>query len=265
VAIYSMPPELRELKAGLQKLATEEESAWANRDYERAAQYKAERLALETEFAEKRDAWRQETGLDETVEAEDIAEVIATWTGIPVSNLLQSEAERLLGNPDPKGARENHHPARDPDAISDGSQLRLALSGEIGQLTGTVTSLDESTLTLLVDDSPRTVRRDWIESAEISRGRRSRFRKTLIGAGIGAVIGVSMGLNSGDDPEDQWFGMTENEKARIGGVVFGLLGAVIGAVLPPGENWQPTALDGLELSSRPVPGGGFGVAAGVSF
>jgi len=96
VAIYSMPPDLKEIKASLQKMATEEEAAWANRDYERAAQYKAERLALEDAYKEKRAAWRQETGLDETVEAEDIAEVVATWTGIPVSNLLQSEAKRLL-------------------------------------------------------------------------------------------------------------------------------------------------------------------------
>jgi ATP-dependent Clp protease ATP-binding subunit ClpC len=96
VAIYSMPPDLKEMKSQLQKLSTEEEAAWANRDYERAAQYKAERLALEAEFAAKRDAWRQETGLDEIVDAEDIAEVVATWTGIPVTSLLQTEAERLL-------------------------------------------------------------------------------------------------------------------------------------------------------------------------
>jgi ATP-dependent Clp protease ATP-binding subunit ClpC len=96
VAIYSMPPDLKALKSRLQKLSTEEEAAWQNRDYERAAQYKSERLALETEFTEKRSAWRQETGLDEIVEAEDIAEVVASWTGIPVTSLLQTEADRLL-------------------------------------------------------------------------------------------------------------------------------------------------------------------------
>jgi ATP-dependent Clp protease ATP-binding subunit ClpC len=96
VAIYSMPPDLKELKSRLQKLSTEEEAAWQNRDYERAAQYKTERMALEAEFTEKRDAWRQETGLDEIVDAEDIAEVVANWTGIPVTNLLQTEADRLL-------------------------------------------------------------------------------------------------------------------------------------------------------------------------
>jgi ATP-dependent Clp protease ATP-binding subunit ClpC len=96
VAIYSMPPDLKELKSRLNKMATEEEAAWANRDYERAAQYKTERLAMEAEFNSQRDAWRQETGLDETVEAEDIAEVVATWTGIPTTSLLQTEAEKLL-------------------------------------------------------------------------------------------------------------------------------------------------------------------------
>ncbi len=96
VAIYSMPPDLKELKSRLQKLIAEEESAWANRDYERAAQYKAERMALEQEFNQNRDAWRVEKGLDEIVDAADIAEVVASWTGIPVSNLLQTEAEKLL-------------------------------------------------------------------------------------------------------------------------------------------------------------------------
>jgi ATP-dependent Clp protease ATP-binding subunit ClpC len=97
VAIYSMPTDLRQLKARLQKLATEEEAAWQNRDYERAAQYKAERMAMEGTFTEQRDAWRKETGLDEIVDEEDIAEVVASWTGIPVNSLLQTEADRLLG------------------------------------------------------------------------------------------------------------------------------------------------------------------------
>jgi ATP-dependent Clp protease ATP-binding subunit ClpC len=96
VAIYSMPADLKAIKSRLHKLITEEEAAWQNRDYERAAQFKTERMALESEFTEKRDAWRQETGLDEIVEAEDIAEVVASWTGIPVTNLLQTEADRLL-------------------------------------------------------------------------------------------------------------------------------------------------------------------------
>ncbi len=97
VAIYSMPPDLKEMQAHLKRMIIEEEEASAKTDYERAALYKSERIVLEEQFKVKHDAWLQETGLDETVEAEDIAEVVATWTGIPVSSLLQSEAERLLG------------------------------------------------------------------------------------------------------------------------------------------------------------------------
>ena len=96
VAIYSMPPELKEMKARLSKLITEEEAAWASRDYERAAQCKTDRMASEAEFTARRDAWRLEAGIDETVDAEDIADVVHRWTGIPVSSLMQTEAERLL-------------------------------------------------------------------------------------------------------------------------------------------------------------------------
>ncbi len=96
VAIYSMPPELKALKAELHKLTTEEEAAWAARDYERAASFKSERLKLETEFNAKRDAWRQEMNLDEVVDEEDIAQVVASWTGIPVHSLMETEAEKLL-------------------------------------------------------------------------------------------------------------------------------------------------------------------------
>ncbi|MBM4464819.1 MAG: AAA family ATPase [Chloroflexi bacterium] len=96
VAIYSMPPELKTMKGELQKLITEEEAAWAARDYERAASFKSERLQLETEFNAKRDAWRQEMNLDEIVDEEDIAQVVASWTGIPVHSLLETEAEKLL-------------------------------------------------------------------------------------------------------------------------------------------------------------------------
>jgi len=96
LAIYSLPPELKEKKQRLQKLMAEEEAAWTARDYERAAIYKAERLALEEEFNREREAWRQEKNLDEVVEASDIADVVASWTGIPVSSLMETEADKLL-------------------------------------------------------------------------------------------------------------------------------------------------------------------------
>ena len=96
VAIYSMPEDLKEKKKHLLQLQTEEETAWQQRDYERAARVKSDRLRLEQEFQAERDAWRQEKNLDELVEVSDIAEVVASVTGIPIRDMLQTEAEKLL-------------------------------------------------------------------------------------------------------------------------------------------------------------------------
>ena len=96
VALYSLPPDLKERKAEIDRLAAEEEKAGLERDYERAAEKKAQRLRLEGEFREKRDTWESEHELDEIVDKDDIAEVVAQWTGIPVSQMLETESERLL-------------------------------------------------------------------------------------------------------------------------------------------------------------------------
>lgn len=96
VALFSLPPELKEMKTEIEKLRAEEEQAGIERDYERAARKKAERLRLETEFNHLRDKWEAEHKLDEVVDVDDIAQVVAQWTGIPVSQMMESEAERLL-------------------------------------------------------------------------------------------------------------------------------------------------------------------------
>ncbi len=96
VLLYSLPPELKQAKSELDRLTAEEEQAGLEREYERAASKKAERLRLEADFNEKRDKWEAEHQLDEVVDADDIAQVIAQWTGIPVTQMLESEAERLL-------------------------------------------------------------------------------------------------------------------------------------------------------------------------
>lgn len=96
VALYSLPPNLKEMKTEIDRLSAEEEQAGLERDYERAAQKKAERLRIDNEFKELRDQWEAEHQLDEVVDAHDIAEVVAQWTGIPVSQMMETEAEKLL-------------------------------------------------------------------------------------------------------------------------------------------------------------------------
>ncbi|MCL4830000.1 MAG: AAA family ATPase [Caldilinea sp.] len=96
VAMYLMPPRLKEMKAQLEQLQAEEEKAWEERDYENAAKHKAERVRVEEEYNELVAGWRVEADLDDIVDARDIAAVVSAWTGIPVSNLLQTETEKLL-------------------------------------------------------------------------------------------------------------------------------------------------------------------------
>jgi ATP-dependent Clp protease ATP-binding subunit ClpC len=96
VALHTLPPDLKEMKNALDKLLADEEEAHTVRDYERAAQTRTERLQLEGEFSVKRDAWRAEHMLDETVDDKDIAEVVAMWTGIPVTQMMETEAQKLL-------------------------------------------------------------------------------------------------------------------------------------------------------------------------
>lgn len=96
VALYSMPDDLKSMKTEIEKLRAEEEQAGLERDYERAAQKKAERLRLEDDYRGKRDKWEVEHQLDEVVDVDDIAEVVHQWTGIPLSQMMESEAEKLL-------------------------------------------------------------------------------------------------------------------------------------------------------------------------
>jgi ATP-dependent Clp protease ATP-binding subunit ClpC len=96
VALYSLPPELKEMKSVIDRLQAEEQEAGLAREYERAAEKKVERARLEEQFNKERDAWEEEHKLDEVVDVNDIASVVAQWTGIPVSQMMETEAEKLL-------------------------------------------------------------------------------------------------------------------------------------------------------------------------
>ena len=96
VALYSLPDDLKAMKNEIEKHRAEEEQAGLERDYERAAQKKAERLRIEQEFNVQREQWEADHQLDEVVDVDDIAEVVNQWTGIPLTQMMESEAEKLL-------------------------------------------------------------------------------------------------------------------------------------------------------------------------
>jgi ATP-dependent Clp protease ATP-binding subunit ClpC len=96
VALYSLPEELKILKDEIARLSADEEAASLARDYETAAEYKVRRLQMEQDFEHHRARWQQEKSLDEVVDSEDIATVVAQWTGIPVTQMMETESEKLL-------------------------------------------------------------------------------------------------------------------------------------------------------------------------
>ncbi len=96
IDIYSMPPALKAKETELRRLQQEEEEAGARRDYERAALLRSRYLALQSEFETEREAWLKSSNLDEVVDDEDVAQIVSSWTGVPVSRMLETEREKLI-------------------------------------------------------------------------------------------------------------------------------------------------------------------------
>ena len=95
IDVQTMPAELKQIKEQITHLENEEESCAQRGDYERAAEIRAERMRLQERYAAER---TEVSGSDRdmVVDADDIGSLVATWTGIPVDRLLESEANRLL-------------------------------------------------------------------------------------------------------------------------------------------------------------------------
>ena len=92
----SAPSDVKSLEQKLKQLIDEEEAASQRGDYEQAANLKIQRLGLEKEYEETRSKWLQEEKIDNVVGEETIAELVAKWTGIPVSRMLEGETEKLI-------------------------------------------------------------------------------------------------------------------------------------------------------------------------
>jgi ATP-dependent Clp protease ATP-binding subunit ClpC len=96
IDMESKPANIKELDQKINNIWEEEESASQRGEFEKAAELKSERMKLEPERDSAESEWRQEKKIDGTVTEEVIAELISKWTGIPVSRMLEGEAEKLL-------------------------------------------------------------------------------------------------------------------------------------------------------------------------
>jgi len=96
IEVYSMPEELKEMERRLEQLGEEGRAAVDRRDYEKAAELRDEADRIQEEYRRKRNEWMKQRGIDDRVTEEDIAQIVSSWTGIPVSRMVESEMDKLL-------------------------------------------------------------------------------------------------------------------------------------------------------------------------
>ena len=91
------PPPLQEAAKGLDSLRREKEEAITAQQYEFAAELRDREMKLQDKLEGMQTGWKEETKEDSpVVDTEDICEVVAMWTGIPVTRIASEESQRLL-------------------------------------------------------------------------------------------------------------------------------------------------------------------------
>ncbi len=94
---HNAPQDVKEQETQLEALMVEKEEAVSNQNYERAAMLRDKITKLHEEIETVRSKWSSfRDNTDAVVTAEDIAEVVNLWTGIPVQQLTETDNERLL-------------------------------------------------------------------------------------------------------------------------------------------------------------------------
>jgi ATP-dependent Clp protease ATP-binding subunit ClpC len=97
LSLSTVPQELREMETQIGELSKEKEAAIQNQEFEKAAGFRDKEKDLRKQLANLKREWNETRSMRTTqVDAEAIAYVISKMTGIPVSNLEESESEKLL-------------------------------------------------------------------------------------------------------------------------------------------------------------------------
>ncbi|MYL65915.1 AAA domain-containing protein [Bacillus hwajinpoensis] len=94
---YTAPPNLKELDKKLEEVRKEKDAAVQSQEFEKAASLRDSEQRLREQLEQTKKEWKEKQGKEnQEVTPEDIAIVVANWTGIPVSKLEEQETERLL-------------------------------------------------------------------------------------------------------------------------------------------------------------------------
>lgn len=94
--VFSAAPDVKALETQLADVKKEKEAAVTAQEFEKAAEMRDEEKRIEKEINDKKKAAKENSDAKLVVTDEDIASVVAQWTGIPVSKIAHEESESLL-------------------------------------------------------------------------------------------------------------------------------------------------------------------------
>jgi ATP-dependent Clp protease ATP-binding subunit ClpC len=95
--LTTTPDNLRDMQKQIRELQAQKEESIAGQDYETAASFRDKEKKLKEKYVSMEMTWRDELGATvPDVNEEHIAEIISSWTGVPVSRLVEEETTRLL-------------------------------------------------------------------------------------------------------------------------------------------------------------------------
>ncbi len=94
---YTVPPDLKKLGEEIEQIQNEKEAAVQGQEFEAAAKIRDREQKLRSNLESLKGEWEeQKAANDITVTAEEVAQIVSSWTGIPVKKLVEEETERLL-------------------------------------------------------------------------------------------------------------------------------------------------------------------------
>jgi len=182
IRLISIPREVKTLERDNQRLGREKTAAFDAQDFERAARLQMDILKVEDQLKEARRQWEGQRGeVDSSVGAEDIAEAVARWTGIPVARMVETESAKLARMEENLHRRivgQEEAVRAVADAIRRNRAGITSAKRPIGSFlflgpTGVgKTELAKSLAELLLDDESRIVRLDmseYMERHEVSK------------------------------------------------------------------------------------------------
>ncbi|MGI6777770.1 MAG: ATP-dependent Clp protease ATP-binding subunit [Acetivibrionales bacterium] len=94
---FTAPPDLKKLEDEVENLRKEKEDAIRNQEFEKAAKIRDQEHKIKDELEKVKNNWYQKNQTKtDTVSEDEIADIVASWTGIPVKRLVEEESERLM-------------------------------------------------------------------------------------------------------------------------------------------------------------------------